>query len=78
MSIPTIIIIIINSNNNNNHNNNNNNIGIPLFTLLIIGIINRVLIAVFIALVLVGPNKGQESQQAGGKPAGYLQAWSRI
>ena len=67
MSIPTIIIIIINSNNNNN-NNNNNNIGIPYL-----------LSAVFIAaLVLVGPSKGQESQLAGGKPAGYLQAWSRI
>ena len=26
----------------------------------------------------MGPSKGQESQQAGGKPAGYLQAWSRI
>ena len=64
MSIPTIIIIIINSNNNNN---NNNNIGIPYLPW-----------AVFIALVLVGPSKGQESQLAGGKPAGYLQAWSRI
>ena len=67
MSIPTIIIIIIINSNNNNNNNNNNNIGIPYLPS-----------AVFIALVLVGPSKGQESQQAGGKPAGYLQAWSRI
>ena len=66
MSIPTIIIIIIIINSNNN-NNSNNNIGIPYLPW-----------AVFIALVLVGPSKGQESQQAGGKPAGYLQAWSRI
>ena len=67
MSIPTIIIIIIINSNNNNNNNNNNNIGIPYLPW-----------AVFLALVLVGPSKGPESQQAGGKPAGYLQAWSRI
>ena len=63
MSFPTIIIIII----INSNNNNNNNIGIPYLPW-----------AVFIALVLVGPSKGPESQQAGGKPVGYLQAWSRI